>query len=195
MSPENSITESPPKKEIYKRRLNIVRAVVLVAVIVLTVALVIYRDRIQDLKAFGYPGIFLFSILANATILIPIPGVMFTSAMGAVFNPLWVYIAAGSGAAIGELSGYLLGFSGQAVVKDSERYAKVVHWMEKYGDITILALAFIPNPLFDLAGIVAGILKMPVGKFLFYCIIGKVLKMMMFAFAGDWALSLLEQIF
>ena len=48
--------------------------------------------------------------------------------------------------------------------------------MEKYGDITILVLAFIPNPLFDLAGMVAGILKMPVWKFLIYCVIGKILK-------------------
>ena len=127
-------------------------------------------------------------------ILIPIPGVVFTSAMGAVFNPFWVSIAAGAGAALGELSGYLAGFSGQAVVENSERYKRVVQWMEKYGDITILVLAFIPNPLFDLAGMVAGILKMPVWKFLIYCVIGKILKMMMFAYAGNWVMGLLDGI-
>jgi membrane protein DedA with SNARE-associated domain len=67
--------------------------------------------------------------------------------------------------------------------------------MEKYGDITILVLAFIPNPLFDLAGMVAGILKMPVGKFLLYCVIGKILKMMMFAYAGNWVIGVIENIF
>ena len=66
--------------------------------------------------------------------------------------------------------------------------------MEKYGDITILVLAFIPNPLFDLAGMVAGILKMPVWKFLIYCVIGKILKMMMFAYAGNWVMGLLDDI-
>ena len=177
-----------------KRKLNILRVVILLLVIGLTVLLVIYREEIQSLKAFGYPGIFLFSILANATIIIPVPGVVFTSAMGAVYNPLWVSIAAGAGAALGELTGYLAGFSGQAVVEDSHRYERVVHWMEKYGDITILVLAFIPNPLFDLAGIVAGILKMPVWKFLTFCVIGKILKMMMFAYAGSWVMQFLEQI-
>ena len=178
-----------------KKRLNIIRGVVLLLVIALTVVLLIYRNEIQELKAYGYPGVFLFSILANATILIPIPGVVFTSAMGAVFNPLWVSIAAGAGASLGELSGYLAGFSGQAVVENATRYKRVVRWMEKHGDITILVLAFIPNPLFDLAGMVAGILKMPVWKFLIYCVIGKILKMMMFAYAGDWVMRLIEGIF
>lgn len=183
------------KKKISKQTLNIIRAVILVGVIALTVVLIINRDKIQELKAYGYPGIFLFSILANATILVPVPGVVFTSAMGAVFNPLFVSIAAGAGAALGELSGYLAGFSGQAVVEGSERYQRVVRWMERYGDITILVLAFIPNPLFDLAGIVAGILKMPVWKFLIYCIIGKILKMMIFAYSGYWVINFIDGIF
>ncbi|MFW5713485.1 MAG: VTT domain-containing protein [Brevefilum sp.] len=189
--PENLLQEESNSK----RKINILRAVVLVVVIALTVVLVIYREEIQALKAFGYPGIFLFSILANATILVPVPGVVFTSAMGAVFNPLFVSLAAGAGAALGELSGYMAGFSGQAVVEDSPRYQRVVRWMEKYGDITILVLSFIPNPLFDLAGMVAGILKMNIWKFLIFCVIGKILKMMMFAYAGNWVIEFLERLF
>ena len=195
-TPESgNISPGAPEKKLSKKTLNIIRAFVLLGVLVLTVVLVLNRERIQELQAYGYPGIFLFSILANATILIPVPGVIFTSAMGAVFNPLFVSIAAGSGAALGELSGYLAGFSGQAVVEDTERYRRVVRWMEKYGDLTILFLAFIPNPLFDLAGILAGVLKMPVWTFLAYCLIGKVLKMMMFAYAGDWIMNLIDKVF
>jgi len=187
--------QSSPKRRISQRTLNIVRVVIMLIIIALTVLLVIYRERIQVLKTYGYPGIFVFSILANATILIPIPGVVFTSAMGAVFNPFWVSIAAGAGAAIGELSGYMAGFSGQAVVENSERYQRIVAWMRKYGDVTILVLAFIPNPLFDLAGMAAGILKVPIWKFMVYCVIGKILKMMMFAYAGEWFINLLDKIF
>lgn len=185
----------PLTQRLSKRTLNIIRIIVLVVVIALTVVLVINRERIQGLQAYGYPGIFLISILANATILVPVPGVVFTSAMGAVFNPFWVSVAAGTGAAIGELSGYMAGFSGQAVVENAARYDRVVGWMQKYGDITILVLAFIPNPLFDLAGMLAGVLKMPVWKFLIYCVIGKILKMMIFAYAGGWVITTLESIF
>jgi uncharacterized membrane protein YdjX (TVP38/TMEM64 family) len=183
------------KKKISKQTLNIIRAIILIGVIALTIILVINREKIQELKTYGYPGIFLFSILANATILVPMPGVVFTSAMGAVFNPFFVSIAAGAGAALGELSGYLAGFSGRAVVEGSERYQHVARWMEKYGDITILVLAFIPNPLFDLAGIIAGILKMPVWKFLIYCVIGKIIKMMMFAYSGYWVINFIDGLF
>ena len=193
---QEDLPEDSPKNTVSsKRRKNLLRIVVLALVIALTVVLVIYREEIQRLQAFGYPGIFLFSILANATIIIPVPGVVFTSAMGAVFNPFWVSIAAGTGAALGELSGYLAGFSGQAVVEDSPRYQRVVRWMEKFGDVTILVLAFIPNPLFDLAGMIAGVLKMPVWKFLIFCVIGKILKMMMFAYAGSWVMQVLEGLF
>ena len=202
MNKDNDHPEKPENtgdflsgKKFSKQTLNIIRILILAAVIILTVVLVINREKIQELKAYGYPGIFLFSILANATILVPVPGVVFTSAMGAVFNPLLVSVTAGAGAALGELSGYLAGFSGQAVVEGSERYQRVVRWMERYGDITILVLAFIPNPLFDLAGIIAGILKMPVWKFLIYCIIGKILKMMIFAYSGYWVINFFDGIF
>jgi membrane protein YqaA with SNARE-associated domain len=194
-SDDESVELSESKKKPSKHSTNVIRVIVLILVIGLTILLVINRDQIQLLQAYGYPGIFLFSILANATILIPVPGVVFTSAMGAIFNPLFVSLAAGGGAALGELSGYLAGFSGQAVVENSERYERVVRWMRKYGDWTILVMAFIPNPLFDMAGMVAGILKMPIGKFLLFCVIGKILKMMMFAYAGNWVMDLVDKIF
>jgi uncharacterized membrane protein YdjX (TVP38/TMEM64 family) len=167
-----------------KLRLNLLRVLILVGVIGLTVYLISIRDQVKQLGTYGYPGIFLVSILLNATIIIPIPGVLLTSAMGAVFNPFWVAVAAGLGAAIGELSGYLAGFSGQAVVENVKLYDRLTNWMKKYGDITILVLAFIPNPAFDVAGMIAGALKMNFLKFLFFCALGKILKMMVFAYTG-----------
>jgi len=167
-----------------KTRLNLIRALVLVGVIGITVLLFIYRLQLHKLEAYGYPGIFLVSILANASIILPLPGVMLTSAMGAVFNPFWVAVAAGSGAALGELTGYMTGFSGQAVIEENKWYPRFSAWMKKYGAITVLVLAFIPNPAFDMAGMIAGALRMPLWKFLGACIVGKILKMMLFAYGG-----------
>jgi len=81
-----------------KTRLTLLRIGALILVVGLTIALFVYRDYVQKLEAFGYPGIFLVSILSNATLILPVPGVLFTTAMGAVFNPFWIAIAAGSGA-------------------------------------------------------------------------------------------------
>lgn len=160
------------------------RVLLMILLVVGTVLLIINRDKIQHLQALGYPGIFLVSLLSNATILVPVPGVVFTSAMGVIFNPFWVAIASGAGASLGEVTGYLAGISGQVVIDRSSKYQKMIDWMKKFGGWTILVLAFIPNPLFDMAGFVAGSTKIPIWKFLIYCLIGKIGKMLLFAYLG-----------
>ena len=182
-----STGEQPPK---FSTRQVIIRVVLLGIVAALTVLLLVYRDQLQGLESLGYPGIILLSILSNATVLIPLPGVVFTSAMGAVFNPVWVALAAGSGAALGELSGYLAGVGGQVVLEDSVQFRKVAHWVRQHEGWTITLMALIPNPLFDMAGFVAGSSHMPVLKFLFYCAIGKILKMLAFAYLGAGLLAI-----
>lgn len=172
-----------------------VRILSLVFVFGLTVCLFLFRNQVKKLEIYGYPGIFLISILANATIILPVPGVLFTSAMGAVFNPFWVAVAAGVGAAIGEITGYLAGFSGQAIVENRKWYDRFTRWMKKYGDVTILVLAVIPNPLFDIAGMVAGALKLPLWRYLLWCTIGKILKMLLFAYFGAYISTLIPWAF
>jgi uncharacterized membrane protein YdjX (TVP38/TMEM64 family) len=177
------------------RRQSLLRVLALTVVIVLLVVLFAFRDQVKKLENYGYVGIFLLSIAANATIIIPLPGVALTTAMGAIFNPVGVAVAAGLGASLGELSGYLAGFSGQAVVERSGNYERLTNWMKAHPNWTylvILVMAFIPNPLFDLAGMAAGALKLPIWKFLLACAIGKILKMLGFAFAGFYSISWLS---
>lgn len=173
----------------HETRLKIQRILALLFVVGLTVFLYLNRDRVQELEGLGYPGIFLLSLLSNATLILPVPGVLFTSAMGAVFNPFWVAIAAGAGASLGELTGYLAGYSGQGVVERTQWQPKVESWMRKYGGITVFVLSLVPNPVFDIAGLTAGMLKMPVTKFLFWSMLGKTLKMMAFAYGGSYILD------
>ena len=171
-------------------RITILRILALAAVIGITYYIFSIRDRVEEFTQFGYPGIFLVALLANATILIPAPGVAVVYAMGAIFHPIGVGIAAGTGGAIGELSGYLAGFSGQAVIERTDVYEKTKPWIDKYGGWAILILSAIPNPVFDAAGIAAGIAKMPLRTFLFFVWIGQLIKMTIFAYAGrlsiDW---------
>lgn len=171
------------------------RIIALLAVIGVTVYVFSIRDRVEEFAAFGYPGIFLIALLANATIFIPAPGVAIVYAMGAVFNPLLVGLSAGTGGAIGELSGYLAGFSGQAVVENTNVYDRIKPWVDKYGGWTILVLAAIPNPFFDVAGVAAGIAKMPMRAFLFFIWIGQLIKMTLFALAGRYSLEWIARFF
>ena len=176
-------------------RLSLIRILAFLLVVAITILIVSLRDQFEQLQAYGYPGIFLLSILANATVILPAPGIAFTFAMGAVFNPIGVAIAAGSGAAIGELTGYLAGFSGRGIVEDNPTYKRIEEWTDRYGGWAILLFAFIPNPLFDLGGAAAGALGMPIRTFLFWAMIGKTLKMLIIAYAGAASIDWLTQIF
>lgn len=180
------MTEAKPRS----RRLTILRWLALLAVLGITVFIFAIRDRAEELAAYGYPGIFILSLLANATIILPAPGWAVTFAMGAVFHPLGVALAAGTGATLGELTGYMAGFSGQAVVENARVYERLLDWTRRFGGLTIIALAIIPNPVFDLAGIAAGALRMPIWLFLLCTWIGKLIKMAVFAYGGaasiDW---------
>lgn len=169
--------------------LKVARILALVAVVAITVFIYSIRDQAAQLAIYGYPGIFLISFLAYATVLLPAPGVAVVFAMGAVFNPVGVAIAAGTGAALGESVGYLAGFSGQGVAERADIYDRLTVWMQKNGPLTILLLAAIPNPFFDLAGLVAGALKMPYLRFLFWCWFGQVIKMLFFAYLGNTSLD------
>ena len=76
----------------YQRRLLLARIISLLAVIAITVYVYSIRDQAVELATYGYPGIFLLSILANATIILPAPGILFVFFMGAIFNPIGVSI-------------------------------------------------------------------------------------------------------
>lgn len=174
---------------------NILRILALFVVVGVTLYIYSIRDRVEQFQQFGYPGIFLIALLANATVLLPAPGVAVIYAMGAIFNPFGVGIAAGLGGTFGELSGYLAGFSGQAVVERMDIFDRVKPWIDKYGGWAILVLSAIPNPFFDIAGIAAGIAKMPVQTFLIFSGIGQLIKMTAFALAGHYSISLLSTFF
>ena len=172
------------------------RILALFAVVGITVFFYSIRDRIGEFQQWGYPGIFVIALLANATVLLPAPGVAVIYAMGAIFpNPLGVGLAAGLGGTIGELSGYLAGFSGQAIGERMDIYNRIKPWVDKYGGWAILVLAAIPNPFFDIAGIAAGIAKMPLRTFLLFSGIGQLIKMTIFAWAGHYSISFLSTFF
>ena len=187
--------ETTPIQDRKKSGIGVVLLRILAIAVVIGITVYIYsiRDHVKEYAAYGYPGIFLIALMANATVFLPAPGVAVVFAMGSVFNPLGVALAAGTGGAIGELSGYLAGFGGQAVVENTKIYNRFLPWVQKYGAWTILVLSAIPNPFFDLAGIAAGATKIPLWKFLLFCWIGQLIKMAMFSYAGaysiDWVTS------
>ena len=156
----------------------------LVVVVAISVFIFSIRDRAAEFERFGYAGIFAISFMAYATVVLPAPGLALIAAMGAIFNPFWVGLIAGLGAACGEIVGYLAGYSGRGLAEKTKIYMQLVKLTNRFGLVAVFFLAAVPNPLFDLAGAAAGTLKMPVWRFFLACLAGETVKMLVFAFGG-----------
>lgn len=187
-----TVTTTDTKAKPTDWKLTAARVGVLAIVVAITLFVYSIRDQVETLQRWGYPGIFLINVLGSATIVLPAPALALVIGMAAlhstsgtlVFNPFWVGVAAGLGATIGELSGYGAGFSGQALIERTHLYERLHRLTERYGVITIIVLAIQPLPIFDLAGVAAGTLKMPLHQFFLATLIGKLIKMWIAAYAG-----------
>lgn len=175
--------EEQPKPSVWRRLWRPILGLLL-AVLVSAIVLAI-SGRVENFAQYGYPGIFVLNLLSSATIIIPAPGLAVVPVVGSVLNPFLVGLCAGTGDALGEMSGYLAGYSGRAVVENKNRYETIVKYTRRYGLLVIFVLSVIPNPLFDLAGIAAGALKVPVSRFLLVCWVGKIIKTTIFALSGQ----------
>ncbi len=155
------------------------------ALIVLSILL---ARHVGAFEQFGYIGSFLAMLIGSATVFLPAPALAVVVALGAtVANPWLVGLAGGLGATIGEITGYLAGYSGHKIVEEQPQYKNIAGLLEKHGYWAIMLLAFVPNPLFDVAGVIAGSTKYPLSKFLTATLIGKVAKCLAAAYVGVWS--------
>ncbi|MDI7277619.1 MAG: VTT domain-containing protein [Anaerolineae bacterium] len=168
------------------------RVLALVVALGITVAIILLRDELARFAAYGYIGIFVVSVVGNATVLLPVPSLLAVFAGGTAFNPLLTGLVAGVAEPLGELTGYLAGFGGSAIIENQARYEQMRHWMRRHGFATIVVLSAIPNPIFDLAGITAGALHMPVWRFLLACWLGKTAKALAIAWLGSQSVRWVE---
>jgi membrane protein YqaA with SNARE-associated domain len=150
----------------------------------ITVGIILMRDHIRDFAVYGYPGIFLITLIGNATLILPAPTYAIVFAVGGVLDPYLVGVVAGLGAALGEMTGYLVGIGGRGVIENRAIYDQVEAWMRKAGWLVIFLLAALPNPFFDIGGMVAGALRMPVVRFLLACWAGKTIRFIVLGLTG-----------
>lgn len=184
------ILASLPAKPAAKRRHWLVSVAAVLVAIGISVGIILLRDHIKDFAIYGYPGIFFISLIGNATLILPAPSYAVVFAVGGALNSVVVGIVAGLGAALGELTGYLAGVGGRAVVENRTLYRRLEYQMRsKGGVLVIFLLALIPNPTFDIGGIVAGTLRMPVWQFVLAAWAGKSIRFILLALSGQFLLG------
>lgn len=166
----------------------------LAAVLAVTLVTVIFADvtDVEFWRKIGYPGVFVFSVLGSAGLVFAIPGLIAVCGAGGLeLNPIILGLLSGAGEAVGELSGYAIGFGGKSVVERSKLYPTVRRLIIRRGMVVLFVVSLIPNPIIDLLGIVAGGVNFPVRKFLIAVWAGKTLKGMAVAYACFYGIKLL----
>ena len=152
--------------------------------IVISAGIVLYLDRIAEIGYYGYPSVFLVSMIWNSTVIYLIPSFWIYYPLGSVFFPPLLGLAGGAGAAIGEMTAYMAGYSGRGIVRRWKLYTKVEGWLKRWGFAVIFGFNLVPFFPFDLVGIAAGALRFPLWKFYLACLAGRSISYGFMAMAG-----------
>ncbi len=163
------------------------------------IAFFYFSTDVSNLRSYGYFGVFVINLVGAASILLPSPAAASVLGGGALLDDFlgvpawfWVGIVAGMGEAIGEFSGYAAGYGGRLMVEDKPSFQRIKGWMEKRGTVTMFLMSTIPNPLFDVAGLAAGAVRMPMRRFFVAVLTGKTLKNMWLAGLASAAVTLIS---
>ena len=150
-----------------------------------------YPEFFESLKGYGYLGVFVISLILNATVIIPVSAMAIISSLGgALPSPFLVGVVGGIGAAIGELTGYVAGLAGRELLAKNKIYIRVEGWVQRWGMMAVFVLSIFPF-LFDIVGIIAGATRMPIWKFLIACLLGRVILYIAVAYIGSALFSFL----
>jgi membrane protein YqaA with SNARE-associated domain len=159
-----------------------------------------FQDIINWLQGlsiqYGYFGIFLLSLIGALSIFFPIPYTVVIFTLGQSFEPVWIAVAAGLGSAIGEFSGYLLGFGGRKAI--SEKYKKKMDFLVKlfnrFGPVVIFLFALTPLPD-DLLFIPLGVMRYSLIRAFIPALIGKFFMNLIIAYSGRFSIQIIRDVF
>src|SRR5581483_3622552 len=114
------------------------------------------------------------------------PVFVFVVAGGVVHPPLLVALTSSLGSSLGEMVGFLVGATGRElfIKKHKFWYNVVKDLFQMYAFIVIFIFALIPNPVFDVVGIIAGALSYSPWKFFLALFAGRLLRDIILAFVG-----------
>ena len=115
-----------------------------------------------------------------------------TTSLG--LNLVGIGLLAGSAQALGELSGYIAGLTGQGLLQRSRYYPRMERWMRRHGTLILFCMAVIPNPVFDIAGMAAGSTGYSVRKFLAVLLVAKSLRSVGIAYGCYHGISFVERL-
>ncbi len=142
--------------------------------------------RYQEFRGLGLVGVFLLNLFGSATIFLPAPAFISVGIQATQSHPLLVALIAALGSAIGESATFLFGFSTSQFFdfkKHKTIYMITNLLLHKWKGVFIIIFSFIPNPIFDGLGMLAGITSYPIKRFLMLTFTGRLLRNILIAYS------------
>ena len=130
-------------------------------------------------------------LLSSVSIFLPSPSFLVIFSVAPFFNPFVLGIAAGFGAAVGELTGYGAGLAGKKTLlkKYKKHTDKLRKSFKKYHPSMIIFLISLTPLPFDFVGIFCGVIKYSFKKFFLATLAGKIIKYWAIAYAGFYGMN------
>ena len=137
--------------------------------------------------AYAYLGVFIVTLIANATTIVPVPYITIVACIAGQSDSLaLVALAGASGSALGESVAFFIGRSGRAIAEETRFYGWVKRQMQHpwRAFAVLFGLSAPINPAFDIAGLAAGALGVPYWLFFTAVLLGRLVRFWLIALAG-----------
>ncbi len=158
--------------------------------IVFWILFIQYKSFFESASKLGLLGIFLVNFIGSASFSFATPGFVTVIAGGSIYPIFYVAIASSLGAALGDLVSLLMGFSGRKFIdhklEKKKWFIKLEKLFKKHSIWVLFLFSFIPNPAFDIIGIIAGIFSYSPLKYVFIVFLGRFLRFLLLAKFGSY---------
>jgi membrane protein YqaA with SNARE-associated domain len=165
---------------------HIIAVIAIGGTIGLAALIVRHFEFVRTIGTYGYLGVFIISVLAGGTVVVPVPALAVVFALGGVLNPAIVGAVAGLGEAAGAMLIYLTGMGGRTMFQSRfpRVYPRVVAWVRRKGPLAVFLYSAVLNPFYYPLTLAAGALRFGLWRFFFLTWAGKTVKGMTVAYAG-----------
>ncbi len=168
------------------------RPMLMVAIsIAFIMLLLLNRQMLAGVESISYAGVFVLTLLGASGAITgglsgAVPGLAITFVAGSVLNPLKVGLIGGVGAGLGTCFSYSLGATGGAFVGGWRVTAIARSVLERHGSLALLITATLPNPVFDLIAVTAGMSGYPFARYLIIVLTGRTIRALVASYLGAY---------
>lgn len=159
-----------------------------------SIAAIPFAGEIRAVGVAGFLLLFILSVQSGALFMLPGFGFASIGAFTIVFGDPWLPALVGTtGQVIGEMVSYLLGATGSPWIRRQKAYRRVEAWIKRWGLLVVFVIAATPNPVFDIAGAVAGAAGLGWKRFFVASWAGRLIKNVLIAFLALGGAFLFER--